>query len=108
MRVLELSIGNVVIRAELLDTPTTDALYAAAPFKARAATWGEEVWFTTPVSLARTRRQGRGRAARARLLIAMATRSLSASAAGRSRSATTAASPAHATSGVRRKATSKR
>ena len=53
MRVLKLTIGAVVIRAELLDTPTADALYAAAPFAARASTWGEEVYFTTPVSLAR-------------------------------------------------------
>ena len=53
MRVLKLTIGAVVIRAELLDTPTADALYAAAPFVARASTWGEEVYFTTPVSLAR-------------------------------------------------------
>ena len=53
MRVLKLSIGDVVIRAELLDTPTAEALWAAAPFEARASTWGEEVYFTTPVSLAR-------------------------------------------------------
>jgi uncharacterized protein len=53
MRQLRLIIGEVVIRAELLDTPTADALYAAAPFEARASTWGEEVYFTTPVALAR-------------------------------------------------------
>ena len=53
MRQLKLSIGEVVIRAELLDTPTAAALYEAAPFEARASTWGEEVYFTTPVSLAR-------------------------------------------------------
>ena len=53
MRQLKLTIGAVVIRAEILDTPTADALYAAAPFETRASTWGEEVYFTTPVSLAR-------------------------------------------------------
>jgi hypothetical protein len=53
LRQLKMSIGEVVIRAELLDTPTADALYEAAPFEARAATWGEEVYFTTPVSPAR-------------------------------------------------------
>ena len=53
MRVLKLTIGEVVIRAELFDTPTADALYAAAPFEARASTWGEEVYFPAPVSLAR-------------------------------------------------------
>jgi uncharacterized protein len=53
MRQLKLTIGEVVIRAELLDTPTADALYAAAPFEACASTWGEEVYFATPVSLPR-------------------------------------------------------
>jgi hypothetical protein len=53
MRVLKLTIGGVPIRAELLATPTADALWAAAPFEARASTWGEEVYFSTPVSLPR-------------------------------------------------------
>lgn len=53
LRLLRMSIGDVVIRAELLETPTADALYAAAPFQARASTWGEEVYFAAPVSLAR-------------------------------------------------------
>jgi hypothetical protein len=52
-RQLRLRIGDVVIRADLLDTPTADALYQAAPFEARASTWGEEVYFTTPISPAR-------------------------------------------------------
>jgi len=53
MRQLKMTIGEVVIRAELLETPTADALYAAAPFEARASTWGDEVYFRTPVSQAR-------------------------------------------------------
>ena len=53
MRKLTMTIGGVVIRAELLDTPTAGALYQAAPFTATAMTWGQEIYFTTPVSLAR-------------------------------------------------------
>jgi hypothetical protein len=50
MRTLKMTLGPVVLEAELLETPTEDALYAAAPFESRASTWGEEVYFSTPVS----------------------------------------------------------
>jgi hypothetical protein len=53
MRELKMTIGDVEIRAELLDTPTASALYEAAPFAASAATWGDEVYFRTPVSCPR-------------------------------------------------------
>lgn len=53
MRKLKMTIGGVEIRAEVFDTPTGDALYAAAPFEATASTWGEEVYFATPVTLRR-------------------------------------------------------
>lgn len=48
MRKLKLTIGKVVIHAELFETPTANALFAAAPFEARATHWGEEVYFTVP------------------------------------------------------------
>ncbi len=50
MRQLEIRVGEVVIRAELRETQVADALWQAAPFEAVASTWGEEVYFTTPVS----------------------------------------------------------
>ena len=53
MRQLKITIGDVPLRAELFDTPTAAALYAAAPFDAVASTWGDEVYFGTPVSCPR-------------------------------------------------------
>lgn len=47
---LRLEAGNTRIEMELLPTETAKALLAAAPFESRAQTWGEEVYFTTPVS----------------------------------------------------------
>ena len=53
MQSIRMTIGGVVITATLRDTPTAKALYAALPFDAVASTWGEEVYFSTPVSMAR-------------------------------------------------------
>jgi hypothetical protein len=50
MRKLKIALGEVVLDVELLDTPTAAALYAAAPFDSSVSTWGEEVYFATPVS----------------------------------------------------------
>jgi hypothetical protein len=46
-------IGPVSITAELFDTPTADAIYAAAPFTSSANLWGEEVYFATPLNVER-------------------------------------------------------
>ena len=47
---IRISAGKVTLEAELRDTPTTRALAKALPFESTASTWGEEVYFTTPVS----------------------------------------------------------
>jgi hypothetical protein len=47
---VRLQAGKLSIDMELGDSATAKALVAALPFEARAQTWGEEVYFTTPVS----------------------------------------------------------
>lgn len=47
---LRVAFPQVDFTVELADTPTARALVAAAPFESRAQTWGDEVYFTTPVS----------------------------------------------------------
>jgi len=50
---LRVTAGAVTIEIELNDSATAQALFAAAPFSSRASTWGEEVYFSTPVSAKR-------------------------------------------------------
>ena len=53
MRRLRMTIGSVEITAEVFDTPTADAIYDSLPFTSTARTWGEEVYFPTPVAVSR-------------------------------------------------------
>jgi hypothetical protein len=45
--------GSLALEAELLDTPTAQAVAAALPISASVLTWGEEVYFEIPVEVAR-------------------------------------------------------
>ena len=53
MRNIRITAGPVPIRAELLQTPTAEAIYQALPIRSSANTWGEEVYFSTPVDVPR-------------------------------------------------------
>jgi uncharacterized protein len=48
-----LDFGGTALEAELLDRPTARAIAAALPVSSCALTWGEEVYFEIPVSIAR-------------------------------------------------------
>ena len=50
---IRFSFGELTLDAELLDTPTAKAIAAALPIASSALTWGEEVYFNVPVSVAR-------------------------------------------------------
>lgn len=45
--------GSFSLDAELLDTPTAQAIAAKLPIDAHALTWGEEIYFDVPVKVKR-------------------------------------------------------
>src|SRR5262245_38311036 len=45
--------GTLTLDAELLDTPTAQAVAKALPINSSVMTWGEEVYFEIPVKVAR-------------------------------------------------------
>lgn len=50
-RQIEISAGDVIVTAVLNDSDTADELWASLPITARAQTWGDEIYFSIPVSL---------------------------------------------------------
>ena len=53
MKTLILKIGPISLVAELLDTPTANEILKHVPFTSSVNTWGDEVYFDTPISVSR-------------------------------------------------------
>jgi hypothetical protein len=50
-RRIRIRAGGVQVTAELNETRTAEAVWQALPIKGRANRWGEEIYFSIPVSL---------------------------------------------------------
>jgi hypothetical protein len=48
---IKISIGEVTVYAELLDTACAQAIARSLPIEARPNVWGDEFYFTIPVSM---------------------------------------------------------
>ncbi|MFQ5996812.1 MAG: cyclophilin-like fold protein [Dehalococcoidales bacterium] len=48
---IRIKAGQLEVVAELNDTHTARAIWEALPIKGRANTWGDEIYFTIPVSV---------------------------------------------------------
>jgi hypothetical protein len=51
MRRIKMTIGPVVLEAELFETPTAKAIWNGMPFTSQANPWREEGYFSTPVKV---------------------------------------------------------
>jgi len=52
MKRIRISAGDVTLPAELNDTPTARLIWEALPIEATIHTWGDEIYFDVPVTVA--------------------------------------------------------
>ena len=55
---IKIKAGNVEVTAELNETKTAGAIWEALPIKGNASCWGDEIYFSIPVSLEEEDAQG--------------------------------------------------
>ena len=48
-REINIIFDSVQLKVELFDTPTADNIFKCLPFESEVRTWGDEVYFSTPV-----------------------------------------------------------
>ncbi len=48
-RRIKITAGELVVTAELNDSPTADLIWTALPIEASGSTWGDEIYFRTDV-----------------------------------------------------------
>jgi uncharacterized protein len=51
MSTITISVGDIVIQAELFETPTAEKIKDALPLEGRTHVWGEEIYFEIPISV---------------------------------------------------------
>jgi hypothetical protein len=51
MAKINISVANVSLEAEMLDTPTASKILEALPIESSANVWGDEIYFDIPLSL---------------------------------------------------------
>jgi hypothetical protein len=53
MNKIRIKVGTADLTADVFDTPTGRAILEKLPFTSTAQTWGDEVYFTTPVVMSK-------------------------------------------------------
>ncbi len=57
MRQIEIIAGDITAQAELNETQTAQAIWEALPFEGLANTWGDEIYFSIPLTMETERGQ---------------------------------------------------